>query len=72
MNGAPDATKNVVFQCNRWLDAGEDDHALSRELAANGADGKPALPWVHYRVQVRVVTFSVCCHAQRTDVLIYI
>jgi hypothetical protein len=50
--GFADKIKIFFFRCNRWLDSSEEDGATARELSADGPDGKPSLPWVHYRVQV--------------------
>ncbi len=44
--------KEWYFLCGRWLDKGEDDGLISRELVASEQDGVASSPLVRYKVEV--------------------
>jgi hypothetical protein len=44
--------KDFFFLNGRWLDKGEDDGKIEREIAASEKDGVASLPIIRYKVAV--------------------
>jgi hypothetical protein len=44
--------KQWFFLCGKWLDKGQDDGSISREISAADKDGKASLPMVSYKISV--------------------
>ncbi len=46
------AGKQWYFSCGRWLDKGEDDGLIERDLPASQVEGESLSPLINYRITV--------------------